>query len=688
MQKHGSLAEHSTSEHAVFRLRNKARITNPPRIVIKQVRLYYFVPVKMSWLYAPVYLALLIICVTQSFYPIFMLLAMLVRQSRLLYSFFHNVDTTSTRHGGELVAQVLKAHGVQHVFTLPGGHVSPIVVASDKLNIRVIDVRHEATAVFAADASARLSGIPGVAVVTAGPGLTNTVTAIKNAQMAESPVVVIGGAAATMLKGRGSLQDIDQVSLLKSATKKCFTIDCVRDIAPTLREAFRLSQVGTPGPVFVEMPVDILYPYKIIAEQFSSMSKKPKSSQSLKSKIISAYSNYSLNHIFADAWKEREYDSLPVSVKQPDAAQVRKVADILKNSKRPLIIMGSQSVLRPYGPDSIASHVSQMGIPVYLNGMARGLLGSDFPLQFRHARKEAVKEADCVLLLGAVCDFRLSYGSIFRRSTKVISVNRSKKNASLNAGIFWQPTVCVESDVGKFVEDLCGLLKNDLGTNCKTDGNWLNTLRERDAQKDSSIDKMAQEPTESYLNPLKVLLKLRDLFHRDDTILVVDGGDFVASASYIMKPCGPMRWLDPGPYGTLGCGAGFALAAKLLNPKKQVLAIMGDGAFGYAIPELDTFVRHKVPVYWTIGNDACWTQIAREQVPMLGSPIGCELAHTDYHRVAQGFGAKGYKLDKEVDLNEDKLLNRAKEDLIKNDDNVVVNVLIGKTKFRDGSISV
>lgn len=165
----------------------------------------------MSWLYTPIYVALLVTCFTQSFYPIFMIVMMFVRQSRLLYSFFHKVDTTSKKHGGELVAQVFKSHGVENIFTLPGGHVSPIVVASDKLNIKVIDVRHEATAVFAADASARMTGIPGVAVVTAGPGLTNTVTAIKNAQMAESPVVVVAGSAATMLKNRGSLQDIDQM---------------------------------------------------------------------------------------------------------------------------------------------------------------------------------------------------------------------------------------------------------------------------------------------------------------------------------------------------------------------------------------------------------------------------------------------------------------------------------------------
>lgn len=165
----------------------------------------------MSWFYTPFYISLLAVCFTQSFYPIFMLVTMLFRQSRLFFSLFHRVETASKKHGGELVAEVFKAHGVENIFTLPGGHVSPIVVASHKLNIRVVDVRHEATAVFAADASARLSGVPGVAVVTAGPGLTNTVTAIKNAQMAESPVVVVAGAAATLLKKRGSLQDIDQM---------------------------------------------------------------------------------------------------------------------------------------------------------------------------------------------------------------------------------------------------------------------------------------------------------------------------------------------------------------------------------------------------------------------------------------------------------------------------------------------
>lgn len=645
-------------------------------------------------IYTPVYVALLATCLTQSFYPIFMLVAMVVRQSKLLYSLFHTVDTQSKRHGGELVAQVLKSHGVENIYTLPGGHVSPIVVASDKLNIRIVDVRHEATAVFAADASARLRGIPGVAVVTAGPGLTNTVTAIKNAQMAESPVVVIAGAAATLLKGRGSLQDIDQLSLLKSATKQCFKVDCVRDITPTLREAFRVSQVGVPGPVFVELPIDVLYPYHIIEEQFTAMSaNKSKATErkaSLKSRLIGAYTQFSLNHIFADAFKDQETDPMPISIAQPKDSQVEQVVEMLRTAKRPMLIVGSQAILKPHGADSIVKNLERLGIPMYLNGAARGLMGQSFGLQFRHARKEAVKESDCVLLLGAVCDFRLSYGRIFGKGTRVVAINRSAKLANLNSGVFWSPALTVESDIGSFVQRLCDLStsKSEKDDNSKlydVDTEWLKQLAARDIKKDSDIERMADDPTNEYMNPLKVLSNLRKQIGSQDTILVADGGDFVASASYILKPYGPRRWLDPGPFGTLGCGAGFALAAKLVHPNKQVVCIFGDGAFGYALPELDTFVRHKLPVFMCIGNDACWTQIAREQVPMLGSQIGCELAFTEYHRVAEGFGAKGHKIEDEKMLTQ--TLAKAKEDL-EHGSTVVVNALIGKTSFRDGSISV
>lgn len=494
--------------------------------------------------------------------------------------------------------------------------------------------------------------------------------------------------------------------MLKSATKKCFSVDCVRDIAPALREAFRVSQIQRPGPVFVELPVDILYPYDIVAEQINSMSRNQKTQSdhtgknvptvSLKTKLIRAYSNYRLNHIFADAWKEREYDPLPVHVQHPKTAQVDAVSQMLRRAQRPLCIIGSQAMSGPRGAESLAEDVKRLGLPVYLNGSARGLLGADYPLQFRHSRKEAVREADCVLLLGAICDFRLGYGKIFKQPTKVIAINRCAKAAGLNAGIFWRPNMLVESDVATFVSNLTSrLLGDDATTRSQTatsrlnvDQRWIEKLHERDYEKDRAILSMADEKTAEYINPLRLLLKLRETYRDDDTVIVADGGDFVASASYIMIPDGPKRWLDPGPFGTLGCGAGFALAAKLTYPEKQVVAIMGDGAFGYAISELDTLVRHNIPVHWIIGNDACWTQIAREQVPMLGSSIGCELAYTDYDKVAEGFGALGIKITTDDDVDQRKALERARLKSIKLKKPVVVNALIGKTTFREGSISI
>lgn len=504
-------------------------------------------------------------------------------------------------------------------------------------------------------------------------------------------------------------------SLLKSATKQCFSVDCVRNIAPTLREAFRVSQVQRPGPVFVELPLDILYPYNIVAEQFNSMSRKPQQVgialveskkqsliTSLKARLIGAYSNYCLSHIFADAWKEREYDPLPIHVQQPKPTQVDAVVQALLKARRPMCIIGSQAMLGPHKSTNLAEDVKKIGLPTYLNGSARGLLGPDYSLQFRHARKEAIREADCVLLLGAICDFRLSYGKIFKPSTKVISINRCGKAARLNAGVFWNPSITVEADVASFINILATRLskafpincsstngpRRGISMQCKVDQEWVKKLRQRDDEKDKSIESMAKERTEEYINPLKLLLKLQEVYKGRDSIIVADGGDFVASASYIMKPYGPRRWLDPGPFGTLGCGAGFALAAKLLNPEKEVVAVMGDGAFGYAIPELDTFVRHNLPVLWLIGNDACWTQIAREQVPMLGSSIGCELAHTDYDRVAVGFGANGTKLVNDDDVDKLDAIEKARSDLADSNKTTIINALIGKTKFRQGSISV
>ncbi|KAK7084954.1 hypothetical protein SK128_003302 [Halocaridina rubra] len=600
----------------------------------------------------------------------------LLSKFHLPYIWAHPVDKKSKRHGGELVAEVLKAHGVQYVFTLPGGHISPILVASEKLGIRIVDTRHEASAVFAADAVARMSGSVGVAAVTAGPGLTNTVTAVKNAQMAESPVLLIGGAAASILKGRGALQDIDQMSLFKPLCKYCATVISIRDIVPVVCRALKEAQSGTPGPVFIEFPIDVLYPYELVAKELGAGGE----GKSFVQKIVKWYLSNYLDNLFAGAWEPRDTRPLKLNIPFASGDTVEKCVEIISNAKKPVFIFGSQATLPPTPVDVLRRSLEKLGIPCFLGGMTRGLLGQKSKIQMRQRRRDALKEADVIILAGAVCDFRLSYGRGLGRKAKIIAVNRNKEQLYKNADMFWKPTVAVLGDVGTFVRDLAAGL---VGYEC--DPEWVSTLRERDVEKEAANKKMAEELPDVHLNPMKVFNELEELLP-SNSILVADGGDFVATAAYILRPRGPLTWLDPGAFGTLGVGGGFALGAKLCRPESEVWIIYGDGSLGYSLIEFDTYTRHKTPVIALIGNDAGWTQIAREQVPTFGSSVGCDLAHCDYHKAAEGLGARGILIGRGDSIT-DKLKevqNIYKEGGV----SVLANVLIGKSKFREGSISV
>uniref|UniRef100_A0A6J0TM58 2-hydroxyacyl-CoA lyase 2 n=1 Tax=Pogona vitticeps TaxID=103695 RepID=A0A6J0TM58_9SAUR len=595
----------------------------------------------------------------------------------LIYPFWHQVDPKSTRHGGEIVAEVLKAHGVRYVFTLVGGHISPILVASEKLGIRIVDTRHEATAVFAADAVARLSGTLGVAAVTAGPGVTNTVTAVKNAQMAESPVLLIGGAAATLQKGRGALQDIDQLSLFKSLCKFCASVKTVRDISPVLQKAIAIAQCGTPGPVFVEFPLDVLYPYHLVEREVL----KSDASKSLMGKIVNWYLRRYLGNLFAGAWEERDFSPLPVSIPKATQKQMQQCVELISRAKKPIILLGSQVTLPPTPVKKLRDALEELGIPCFLGGMARGMLGRNSPLHIRQNRREALKEADVVILAGTVCDFRLSYGRILSKRSKIIAVNRNQEQLLKNAPMLWKPHIAIKGDASSFLVNLSQELK---GYSCPQD--WVMSLKETDHMKEKANREKAEESTEQHLNPLKLLHHVDSLLP-EDSLLVADGGDFVASAAYIVKPRGPLSWLDPGAFGTLGVGGGFALGAKLCRPESEVWILYGDGSLGFSVMEFDTFVRHKTPVIALVGNDACWSQISREQVPMLGSNVACGLDYLDYHIVAEGLGGIGFLLSRQ---NEDQMddVIRTAQSRCRSGQPVLLNALIGKTNFREGSISV
>jgi len=576
-------------------------------------------------------------------------------------------------NGGDCIASVLRSHGVEFLFTLCGGHISPILKGAKDLGIRVVDVRHEATAVFAADAVARLSGVPGVAAVTAGPGATNTITAVKNAQLAQSPVVLLAGAAATVLKGRGALQDIDQMALFKPHVKWARAVTRVRDLAPTLRQAFQIARSGVPGPVFVECPVDLLYDEAVIREWYAASTPK---GNGLADRAVRTYLNYQARRIFAGADAAADESVSEVRAVAPSSEVLARAARRIAKAERPVLVVGSQALIDASQADAIAAAIERLGIPVYLSGMARGLMGPGHVLHRRHQRRKALREADLVVLAGVPSDFRMDYGRNVRRSACLISANRSRIDLNRNR----RPDVGALADAGLFLRELADKLGSDPGTRWSE---WQELLLARDAEREAEIDTDASKSGE-FINPVKLCQRV-DAQLPDDSVIVADGGDFVGTASYIVKPRKPLSWLDPGVFGTLGCGAGFALGASLCRPGHEIWIVFGDGSVGYALAEFDTFVRHNIPVIAVVGNDAGWTQIAREQVKMLKDDVGTVLARSDYHEVAAALGGQGVLLQ-HADQTE-ACLEEARQAAEKGVP-VLINAWLERTDFREGSLSM
>ena len=420
-------------------------------------------------------------------------------------------------HGGDRVAAALVAHGVTAVFTLCGGHISPILSGAKARGVRIVDTRGEAAAVFAADAAARLTGL-GVAAVTAGPGVTNTVTALKNAQLAQSPFVLLGGAAPILLQGRGALQDIDQHSVVAPNVKHLKRVRRVRDIGPALEEAFAAAREGMQGPAFVELPVDLLYGEPLVRQWYSDASGK---GRSIAGALLNFYIRRHLERLFGGSGAAPEPRARKIVAPAPAASSVAAAAASLAQASSPIAIIGSQTLAAGTDPTSAAAALERLGIPVYLSGMARGLLGPDHPLQARHQRKQALKDADCVILAGVPCDFRLDYGRQIRRSATLIAANRSRKDARLNR----RPDIAAIGDAALFLEQLAGRM-GDGGARWK---DWRATLRARDEAREAEIEKQAAAEGE-FVNPI-ALLRAIDRAAGGNAIFVADGGDFVATAS-------------------------------------------------------------------------------------------------------------------------------------------------------------
>jgi thiamine pyrophosphate-dependent acetolactate synthase large subunit-like protein len=576
-------------------------------------------------------------------------------------------------HGGDLIAEVLARHGATHMFTLCGGHISPLLTGAQARGLRVIDVRDEVNAVFAADAVARMTGSIGVAAVTAGPGVTNTITAVKNAQMAQSPVVIFGGATATLLKGRGSLQDIDQLSIMKSITKWATTVKTVPGLVPTVERACQLAVEGVPGPVFVEVPVDLLYPEEVVRSWYEKEAGLGKA-KGIGAKALELYIRGHLYRQFrAPVMPEVHLPKLP-ALRNGDGG-LERAAEALKHAERPVIVVGSQTLAGVKDPGRLARALGMLGAPVFLAGTARGLLGRTHELQLRHNRGAALKEADVVIVCGFPFDFRLGYGRGITKKGTLIAANLSSHELRKNR----RPDIALEMHPAEFLIALADRISS-AGDRWRP---WADGLREKEAARDREIAAKAKEKGE-LIDPVHFFTRMEEAM-ADDAVLVVDGGDFVATASYIIRPRAPLSWLDPGVFGTLGVGGGMALGAALVRPGREVWLVWGDGSSAYTLAEFDSYVRHGVAPIAVIGNDASWSQIAREQVEILGTTLGCDLRRTDYHKVAEGYGGVGLVLSDPART--DGVLAEAKA-IAKTGRPVCINVHLRKSDFRKGSISM
>jgi acetolactate synthase-1/2/3 large subunit len=517
--------------------------------------------------------------------------------------------------------------------------------------------------------------------VTAGPGLTNVATAVQNAAMAQSPVLVLGGATATVLKGRGSLQDIDQQGLAAPLFKWQASARRVGDLAPLVERALWTAREGVPGPVFVECPVDLLYPEALVREWYGV--ERPLAGASIGKRVERAYLRGHLARVFrGSAAGDGAEPPSPPSPPRVAGFAVARAARALARAERPVAVVGSQATLLAAEIPALVAALERLGVPVWLSGAARGLLGAEHPLLLRHRRKEALRDADLVLLAGVPCDFRLDYGRSIGRRAKIVGVNRSRHDLLLNRA----PAIAAEGDPALFLRALAERAESRVRGDARGDarGEWLARLREHDREREAEIARQAEPAGEDGVNPLRLLAEL-DAFLDERALLVADGGDFVGTASYVVRARSPLAWLDPGVFGTLGVGGGFALGATLARPEAETWILYGDGSVAFSLAEFDSFARHGVTPIALVGNDASWAQIARDQVPALGDDVGTALAPTDYERAAEGLGARGLRIDRAEEIRP--AFERARE-LARAGYPVLINARIARSEFRKGSISL
>jgi acetolactate synthase-1/2/3 large subunit len=491
-------------------------------------------------------------------------------------------------HGGRLIARRLKAHGVTKLFTLSGGHLFSIYDGCRAEGIDIVDVRHEQAAAFAAEGWAKVTREPGVAALTAGPGVTNGMSAMASALQNNSPIVVLGGRAPALRWGQGSLQEIDHVPFVRPVTKFAATPESTAEIAGLVDEAFAAAVAPHSGPAFVDFPLDYVF-------------------------------------------MEGEDPGVEVAPARPapPTGDLDRAAELLRGAERPVIMAGTNAYWA-HADDELLALAEELRIPVFLNGLARGSVPADHDLFFSRARGTGLKGADVALVVGVPMDFRLGFGGAFGEETEIVIVDRAEP-------IREHPRPVAAEIYGDVAAALASLREAAGGADTSA---WVSELRSAEDEK-RAAEEAELHDDRAPLHPMRLYRELGEVLDRD-AIIIGDGGDFVSYAGRVVPSYEPGCWLDPGPYGCLGAGPGYALAAKLARPDKQVVLLLGDGAFGFSGLEFDTLARHGVNVVGVMGNNGIW---ALEKHPMeflYGYSVAAELRpETPYEKVVEALGGHG-----------------------------------------------
>lgn len=500
-------------------------------------------------------------------------------------------------HGGELALAALRAFGVREMFTLSGGHVFPLYTAAHESGFGLYDVRHEQSAVFAAEAVAKLRRRPGLAVLTAGPGVTNGISGLTSAHFNASPVLVLGGRAPAFRWGSGSLQELDHVPLVAPITRYAATVGATASIPGEIGAALTAALTPHRGPVFLDLPLEVIFGTATAAEP-----------------------------------------GVPaIGLAEADPDQVAKAAALLAGAERPVLVAGS-GVWAGDAVEELRAAAEELRVPVFANGMGRGVLPPGHPLAFSRARRVALGGADVVAVVGTPLDFRLGFGDF--GAAAVIHVVDAPSQVATHLETAAAPA-------GDLARSLAGIAAHAGPRTGHED--WIATLRaaeDRARAEDAVVTAAESDP----IKPARVYGELRRVLD-PDAVTIGDGGDFVSYAGRFLEPSRPGTWLDPGPYGCLGTGLGYAMGARVTYPGRQICVLMGDGAAGFSLMDAESLVRQQLPVVIVVGNNGVWGLEKHPMRAMYGYDVAADLQPgLRYDEVVRALGGAGETVEKAADI--------------------------------------